>query len=475
MSVINNVLRDLDARRRTPVASAAPPAGLSAVPGRSGRRVLLFGLLAASLAVAGITLVGVNKLPDPLRGWVAALVPGASKPAAPVVAAKNANGAAASVPGLVVAGGKPADPDLKLDTGTGLGVGKMVSSVVSSAGNAMIDSVTPAGRARESARGMLGKVTSTMAGEAPPGEKEERKRPTPNSPILLAMPSPAGATASPATAGAAGASDPAAAAAVASAAGVAVKSLAPVLAAPASRAAQQEVLANSQGDARELARRARKPARPAGDADELVDDSVPGQPRTIRSSSAVNKVQVEFDSAVNLLHEGKIDLAIDRLQRLLAAHPQHVRAREVLIATLIDVRRIDEAAGLARDGLALNPAQPKLAMTLARLQLERGELAPAIATLEATKNHAGNQPVYHAFLAALVQRAGRYRDAADHYTIALRTVPQNGVWWMGLGISYQALKQDAEAEQAFRRARAAGGLSPELQTFVGNRLSQLQK
>lgn len=470
MSVINNVLRDLDARRRTPVASAVPPAGLSAVPGRSGRRMLLFGLLAASIAVAGIALMGVNKLPAPLRGWAAAIVPGASKPAAPVVAAMNANGAAASVPGLVVAGGKPADPDLKLDTGSGLGVGKMVSSVVSSAGNAMIDSVTPAGRARESARGMLGKVTSTMAGEAPPGEKEERKRPTPNTPILLAMPSPAGSAASPASptpAGAAGASG--------TAAGMAVPALAPVLAAPASRAAQQEVLADSQGDAREPARRARKPARPAADADEIVDHNVPGQPRTIRSSSTVNKVQAEFDSAVNLLHEGKIDFAIERLQRLLTAHPQHVRAREVLIATLIDVRRIDEAAGLARDGLVLNPAQPKLAMTLARLQLERGELAPAIATLEATRNYAGNQPDYHAFLAALVQRAGRYRDAADHYTIALRSVPQNGVWWMGLGISYQALKQDAEAEQAFRRARSAGGLSPELQTFVGNRLSQLQK
>jgi len=44
---------------------------------------------------------------------------------------------------------------------------------------------------------------------------------------------------------------------------------------------------------------------------------------------------------------------------------------------------------------------------------------------------------------------------------------------MGLGISLQALGRRADAREAFRRARAAGGLSNEVLAFVDQRLRQL--
>jgi MSHA biogenesis protein MshN len=102
-------------------------------------------------------------------------------------------------------------------------------------------------------------------------------------------------------------------------------------------------------------------------------------------------------------------------------------------------------------------------------------LRPAIATLERTLPHAAAQSGYEAFLAALLQRDEQHRRAVEHYLVALRTAPEAGLWWMGLGISYQALQRQGEALDAFARAKASGSLTAELSTFVDSRLAQLKR
>jgi MSHA biogenesis protein MshN len=81
---------------------------------------------------------------------------------------------------------------------------------------------------------------------------------------------------------------------------------------------------------------------------------------------------------------------------------------------------------------------------------------------------------YVAFFAALLQRQGRHEEAIEQFQAALRVKPATGVWWLGLGISLQAANRAAEAQDAFRRARATNNLSPELAAFADQRLKQLQ-
>lgn len=119
--------------------------------------------------------------------------------------------------------------------------------------------------------------------------------------------------------------------------------------------------------------------------------------------------------------------------------------------------------------------QPDMAMQQARQQLQDNALREAIDTLQRTLPQAGSRADYHAFLAALLQRDDQHRAAAEHYAIALRSAPDNGVWWMGLGISYQALQMPTQAQQAYRSAQASRTLSPELAAFVDARLGQLQR
>jgi MSHA biogenesis protein MshN len=137
----------------------------------------------------------------------------------------------------------------------------------------------------------------------------------------------------------------------------------------------------------------------------------------------------------------------------------------------LEANRPDEAMSQLEQGLALDPQQAAQAMVLARMQLEKG--GPAIDTLLRTLPYAADNGDYQALLAGVLQRAQRNKESAEHYQLALRQAPQNGVWWMGLGIALQADKRIPEAKDAFERAKASGSLTPELQTFIERKLRQL--
>jgi MSHA biogenesis protein MshN len=134
-----------------------------------------------------------------------------------------------------------------------------------------------------------------------------------------------------------------------------------------------------------------------------------------------------------------------------------------------------EPLKIVREPAAPALPQPDMAMQLARQQLQDNALREAIDTLQRTLPQAGSRADYHAFLAALLQRDDQHRAAAEHYATALRGAPDNGVWWMGLGISYQALQMATQAQQAYRSAQASRTLSPELAAFVEARLGQLPR
>jgi MSHA biogenesis protein MshN len=222
----------------------------------------------------------------------------------------------------------------------------------------------------------------------------------------------------------------------------------------------------------ERAERAERAGTPSS-AGMRVAPLVTGSGNTVRDLGPEQMSENTYRRALVALQEGRVSESLADLERALDINPRNEAARQTYISLLLENKRPDEAIRQLRLALGIDPRQPGLALVLARLQLERG--GPALETLMKTLPYAGNSGEYHAFVAGVLQKQQRNPEAIEQYEEALKLSPQNGVWWMGLGISLQAEKRLPEAREAYLRAKSGNGLSAELQAFVTRKLDQLTR
>lgn len=240
------------------------------------------------------------------------------------------------------------------------------------------------------------------------------------------------------------------------------------------RARQAPPLASASATTPQAApARARDPVRESA---RLQPKDVAGAPQPVAGGVTMTSQQQgdnAYKRALAALQEGRVQEAFAQLEQAVLVFPRHDAARQTLVGLLLEARRNEEAIRHLQLGLGLDLRQPQMAMLLARLQIEKG--SAAIETLQRTLPYAGANPDYLAFLAGVLQKAQRHHEAVEQYQAALRLMPHNGIWWMGLGISLQADKRGSEAQDAYARAKASGSLTPELTSFVERKLQQMAR
>ena len=202
--------------------------------------------------------------------------------------------------------------------------------------------------------------------------------------------------------------------------------------------------------------------------------AAPGKIDRRSNTSSHNRAESEFRRALNLVNQGRIAEGMDGLRRTLEIDPRHEAARQTLVALLLETKHVGEAAASLREGLALNSGNTGFAMLLARIMVESNDIPAALIVLQRHAAPVDRNADFHAFAAALYQRLDRHKEAIEQYQTALGLVPSAGVWWLGLGISFQAVGRPKDALEAFTRAKSAGNLGPDLVAFVDQRLRQLQ-
>ncbi len=189
--------------------------------------------------------------------------------------------------------------------------------------------------------------------------------------------------------------------------------------------------------------------------------------------SLQQQAENEYRRSLQLQHQGLVSEALIGYENAIKLDPSHEPARLAMASMLIEMQRLDDAEKLMHEGLLANAQQTRLALLLARLQVERKESGAALETLQVSQQFAFRDGEYLSFHAALLQKMGRHQEAIGLFTKAVQLNPGNAVWQMGLGISLRAENRKEEARTAFQSALDSNRLSDELRNFVQQQLKSL--
>lgn len=196
--------------------------------------------------------------------------------------------------------------------------------------------------------------------------------------------------------------------------------------------------------------------------------------KTLRAPTPEERAENAYREGAQHLAQSRLADAEEALRQALASDPRHIKARELLVGLVVRKGRLDEAQQLLKEGRTLFPEDYQFAQLLARLHVQRGADAEGLALLEQVQNAAQKDADFLGLLAALYQRADRHIDAIKAYSRALILKPEQGQWWLALGISFEAENSPGAAYNAYLRAIAGRELDPTLARYAQQRLALLR-
>ncbi len=462
MSVINKMLRDLDARRAASAVPGREPAGLmrdtASVKGQPAGSQMSRSLLLAALVVLGVVVA-----------WWYVEQPGQAPSS---VRPAQFSGTATPLPQ------PPASAVAMLPSQAAAPLGEqqlhqMLDQAARSAppGSSTAAAVPLPAAAAASAAGVSPEQAQQMAQQvlrtAPGGQL-----PLPQSPGLayelqqqLAQ---APASAAPAARAAGKTNDTAPAARPS--APVAAASPAPTRV-PASRAAPAAKLEQQVSGA--PAASAEAEPKPLGAAAPRTASAAPQAEGGVRAPASSSK-PAEHRAAGRAGAGASADAAP-------AVHPRQAAALETLAQAralwnagsreaALDVMRqavavAERAQASAPDAAAL-PAFQTLVRELARMELAQGQPGQVLELLVRLEPLLGDQADLWAVRGNAAQRLGRHTESVQAYQTALKLRPGEPRWMLASAVSLAALGQVTAAAEQAEKARAAGAVSQEILTYL---------
>jgi tetratricopeptide (TPR) repeat protein len=193
-----------------------------------------------------------------------------------------------------------------------------------------------------------------------------------------------------------------------------------------------------------------------------------------QAEKKIPKDLLAYEQGQTLLRQQKFSAAEASFGLALSINPRHSQARLQLITLLLQRAQMDKAEQLVKDGLTHDPTNFELRKMYARMLLERQQTQLAVELLNRIPQpQMANDLEYYALLAGLLQDAEDFSQSADIYRRLLQLRPRQALWWLGLGVALEQISEREKAQEAYRQALSLPGLRQDLQQFVSERIELL--
>jgi len=189
-----------------------------------------------------------------------------------------------------------------------------------------------------------------------------------------------------------------------------------------------------------------------------------------RLPTAAERAESTYRRGLLIQRQGQLDDAASLLRAALEDNPEHAAARQTLAGMLIDAKNFDEAESVLRKGVDINSVRLPSVLALARLKVERNQTPAALELLQQNSVAGERSADFQGFTGALLNRAGKHKEASERYQAAAQLAPTEGRWWAALGIALEAQGRATEARDAYMKAKNLPGLPPELEQHIDQRL-----
>lgn len=208
------------------------------------------------------------------------------------------------------------------------------------------------------------------------------------------------------------------------------------------------------------------------DASSEIDERTPTdeelQPELYAELAALSERK-----ATTAMAKGNMRDAQDNYYDVLAHDPYNQGAREQLAGLLYGEGRLTEARHLLEEGIRLDPQQADFRLLLARLAISEGLQQQALGWLAGYQPDLASNLDYYATWAGLAQELGQHVEAANLYVKLLRQQPDQGRWWLGLGVAEDGQGHSQRALDAYRNAQLHGNLGEASTSWLEQRIAQL--
>ncbi len=195
--------------------------------------------------------------------------------------------------------------------------------------------------------------------------------------------------------------------------------------------------------------------------------------RTPRQLSFRERDRRQARQALQMWNDERQNAALRALDEFTTTNPEAHQSRELLAKLLLERGQTSQARTIAEMGLNIAPNHRGYRKVMARLMLGEEQAGQAVALLAERPPSVSRDPEYHELLASAALSNGDWEQAMEAYRGLLSYNGEQGRWWYGLAAALDAMNRGGDAAGAYQRALQDDRLSASLRRASRQRLEEL--